>query len=195
MTESTDVLWKRKIKTMSRNAVFAIYPSEEQLAEAIEALRTAGIRNADVSVLLSRTPGNKDLAHEKNTKAPEGAAAGAATGAIVGGALGWLVGIGMLAVPGIGPLLAAGPIMAALSGAGAVGAVGGIGGALIGSGMPEYEAKRYDGRVRTGGALLSVHCENSGSEKQVRKILEASGGEEIASAGEAAGDYARAQSA
>jgi hypothetical protein len=186
---------KGRQRQMSRNAVFAIYPSEEQLAEAIEALRTAGIRSADVSVLLSRSPGNKDLAHEKNTKAPEGAAAGAATGAIVGGALGWLVGIGLLAVPGVGPLLAAGPIMAALSGAGAVGAVGGIGGALIGAGMPEYEAKRYDGRVRTGAALLSVHCEDPGVEKQVRKLLEATGGEEIASAGEAAADYARSHSA
>jgi hypothetical protein len=174
---------------MSRNSVFAIYAREEQLSDAIEALRAEGVQNADVSVLFSRTAGNKDLAHEKNTKAPEGAATGAATGAVLGGALGWLAGMGMLAIPGIGPLIAAGPIMAALSGVGAAGALGGVAGALIGAGMPEYEAKRYDGRVRTGSALLSVHCEDSAIEKRVRQALEQTGGEDISSAGEAAADY------
>src|SRR5206468_4762230 len=105
------------------------------------------------------TTGTKDFAHEKHTKAPEGATTGAGTGAVVGGALGWLAGIGALAIPGLGPFIAAGPIMAALAGAGVGGTVGGVTGALIGLGIPEYEAKRYEGRITKGGILLSVHSD------------------------------------
>ena len=130
--------------------------------------------------------GNKDLVHEKNTKSPEGAATGAVSGAVLGGALGWLAGIGMLAIPGVGPLIAAGPIMAALAGVGAGGALGGFTGALVGLGIPEYEAKRYEGRVRNGGILLSVHCENSEWTSRAKKLLEATGGLDISSTSESA---------
>ena len=133
--------------------------------------------------------GTKDFAHEKGTKAPEGATTGAGTGAVLGGALGWLAGIGALAIPGVGPLIAAGPIMAALAGVGVGGAVGGIAGALIGLGIPEYEAKRYEGRVKEGGILLSVHSDNSEWTKRAKQILEATGAQDISSTGETKGDY------
>src|SRR5205814_5531470 len=131
----------------------------------------------------------KDFAHEKGTKAPEGAATGAGTGAVVGGTLGWLMGIGALTIPGLGPFIAAGPIMAALAGAGVGGAVGGVTGALIGMGIPEYEAKRYEGRIKSGGILLSVHCDNSEWTKKAKEILEKTGSEDVASTGEAAADF------
>jgi len=128
--------------------------------------------------------------HEKNTKAPEGAAAGGTSGAVVGGAVGWLAGIGALAIPGLGPLVAAGPVIAMLSGLGAGGALGGITGALIGAGIPEYEAKRYDGRVRKGGMLLSVHCDHVADEKRAKQVLKNAGGQDISSSSEAKADYA-----
>src|SRR5579872_4522980 len=157
---------------MSKNiAVFGIYLTEVDLSEAVNQLRLGGFQSADVSVLLPQTAGNKDLACEKNSKAPEGATTGAGTGAVVGGALGWLAGIGLLAVPGLGPFIAAGPIMAALSGVGIGGALGGVTGALIGAGIPEYEAKRFEGRIRKGGVLLSVHCSDRDLEKTARDIL------------------------
>src|SRR5437016_5138980 len=134
-------------------AVFGIYLSYETVERAVDALRVAGFRNTDISVLFPENVGTKDFAHEKGTKAPEGATAGAGTGAVVGGTLGWLTGIGALAIPGLGPFIAAGPIMAALTGVGVGGAVGGITGALIGLGIPEYEATRYQGRVTKGGIL------------------------------------------
>jgi hypothetical protein len=140
-------------------------------------------------VLLPENAGNKDLACEKNSKAPEGATAGASTGAVVGGTLGWLAGIGMLAIPGLGPFIAAGPIMAALSGIGIGGALGGVTGGLIGAGMPEYEAKRYEGRIRKGGVLLSVHCDNSDLEKTAKQVLEKTGAQDISSTGEAKADF------
>jgi hypothetical protein len=171
-------------------AVFGIYPNRANAEEAVDALRQAGFRNSDVSALLPDNVGTKDFAHEKNTKAPEGTAAGAATGGVLGGALGWLAGIGSLAIPGLGPFIAAGPIMGALAGVGAGGAVGGMIGALIGMGMPEYEAKRYEGRVRAGGILLSVHCDNSDWVKRAKQILEQTGAEDIASSGEAGADFA-----
>ena len=143
-----------------------------------------------MSVLLPENIGNKDLAPEKSSKSPEGAAAGGATGAIVGGALGWLVGIGALTIPGIGPFVAAGPIVAALGGVGAGAAIGGLTGALIGFGIPEYEVKRYEGRIREGALLLSVHCDNGNWTKQAKGILEQTGAENIASAGEASADFA-----
>jgi len=150
-------------------AVFGIYPMYAAVEGAVDALRAAGFRNTDISVLFPENAGTKDFAHEKGTKAPEGATAGAGTGAVVGGALGWLAGIGALAIPGVGPFIAAGPLMAALAGAGVGGAVGGIAGTLIGMGIPEYEAKRYEGRVKSGGILLSVRSDSSDWTKKVGK--------------------------
>src|SRR5436190_1891213 len=144
-------------------AAFGIYTDRVDVENAVDALRVAGFRNTDISVLFPQNAGTKDFATEKHTKTPEGATTGAGTGAVVGGTLGWLTGIGALAIPGLGPFIAAGPIMAALAGAGVGGAVGGITGALIGMGIPEYEAKRYQGRVTKGGILLSVHSDNSES--------------------------------
>jgi hypothetical protein len=169
-------------------AVFGIYPSYEAVEGAVDALKSAGFRNTDISVLFPENVGTKDFAHAKGTKAPEGAATGAASGAIVGGTLGWLTGIGALAIPGLGPFIAAGPIMAALAGVGVGGAVGGLTGALVGMGIPEYEAKRYEGRVKKGGILLSVHSDNSDWTKRAKDILERTGAEDIASAGETKGD-------
>ena len=131
-------------------AVYGIYSTRHQVELAVDRMKAEGFRNTDISVLFPQNAGTKDFAHEKHTKAPEGATTGAGSGAAVGGALGWLAGIGMLAIPGVGPLIAAGPIMAALAGAGVGGAVGGIVGALVGMGIPEYEAKRYEGRIKDG---------------------------------------------
>src|SRR6266545_1722177 len=142
-------------------AAFGIYRDRMQTENAVDQLLDAGFRVEDLSVLFPDNQGTKDFAHEKHTKAPEGAAAGATTGGVLGGTLGLLAGIGTLAIPGLGPFIAAGPIMGALAGAGAGGVVGGILGALVGLGMPEYEAKRYEGLIRQGGILLSVHCDNS----------------------------------
>src|SRR6202048_48192 len=136
---------------MANKAVFGLYVTRGQVENAIDELRANGFRHTDLSVLFPENVGTKDFAHEKGTKAPEGAATGATSGAVIGGALGWLVGIGALAIPGLGPFIAAGPIMAALSGVGIGGTVGGITGALIGMGIPEYEAKRYEGRLEQGG--------------------------------------------
>ena len=179
--------------TGKNTAVFGIYPNRSDAEEAVDTLRQAGFRNSDVSALLPDNVGTKDFAHEKKSKAPEGTAAGAATGGVLGGALGWLAGIGSLAIPGVGPFIAAGPIMGALAGVGAGGAVGGMIGALVGMGMPEYEAKRYEGRVRAGGILLSVHCDNSDWVTRAKKILEETGAEEIASSGEASVDFAKSE--
>ncbi|HTC48160.1 MAG TPA: general stress protein [Candidatus Aquilonibacter sp.] len=170
-------------------AAFGIYQTYEDVEYAVNALRSEGFRNTDVSVLFPDNKGTKDFAVEKNTKAPEGTAAGATTGVVIGGVLGWLVGIGALAIPGVGPFIAAGPIMAALAGVGVGGAVGGIAGALIGMGIPEYEAKRYEGRIKDGGILLSVHCDSSDWTSKAKKILERTGAQDIASAGEAAADW------
>jgi hypothetical protein len=170
-------------------AVFGIYSTYEMVEGAVDALRAAGFRNTDVSVLFPENVGTKDFAHEKGTKAPEGATAGAGTGAVVGGTLGWLAGIGALAIPGVGPLVAAGPIMAALAGVGVGGTIGGIAGSLIGMGIPEYEAKRYEGRIREGGILLSVHSDSSEWTRKAKDILERTGAQDIASAGEASADF------
>jgi len=171
-------------------AVYGIYRDTVALGGGLEALRAAGFRGTDISVLMPENVGTKDFVHKKETKAPEGATTGVASGAVIGGALGWLAGIGALAIPGLGPFIAAGPIMGLLAGAGAGGAVGGIAGALIGMGIPEYEAKRYEGRVKSGGILLSVHCDSSEWVKRGKTILEKTGAEEIGTAGEAAADYA-----
>ena len=170
-------------------AAFGIYSTRADLERGVDALKAANFRNADISVLFPDNEGSKEFAHEKNTKAPEGATTGATTGALVGGGLGWLAGIGALAIPGVGPFIAAGPIVAALAGAGAGGAVGGLTGALVGAGIPEYEAKRYEGRIKEGGILLSVHCDNSDWTKKAKEILERTGAHDVASSGEAGADY------
>jgi hypothetical protein len=170
-------------------AVFGIYTLYEGVENAVDALKAAGFRNTDISVLFPENVGTKDFAHRKGTKAPEGASAGASTGAVVGGTLGWLAGIGALAIPGAGPFIAAGPIMAALAGVGAGGVVEGIAGALIGMGIPEYEAKRYEGRVKKGGILFSVHSDNSDWTKKAKEILERTGAQDVSSSGEASADF------
>jgi len=171
----------------NNTAVFGIYPNYTSVENGVDALRAAGFRNTDISVLFPKNGGTKDFAHEKGTKAPEGATTGAGTGAVIGGALGWLAGIGSLAIPGVGPLIAAGPIVATLAGVGAGGAVGGIAGGLVGMGIPEYEAKRYEGQVKDGGILLSVHCDDSEWTKRAKAILEGTSARDIASTGEASG--------
>ena len=175
----------------NNTAVFGISPTYSSVESGVDALKMAGFRNTDISVLFPQNVGSKDFAHEKGTKAPEGAMAGAGSGAVVGGVLGWIAGIGALAIPGVGPLIAAGPIMAALAGMGVGGAIGGITGALVGLGIPEYEAKRYEGRVRQGGILLSVHSDSSEWTKRAKEILERTGAQDIASTGEASADYAK----
>jgi hypothetical protein len=172
-------------------AVFGIYRDRIGVERAVDELKTAGYRNTDISVLFPENVGTKDFAHEKATKAPEGTATGAGTGAVIGGTLGWLAGIGALAIPGVGPLIAAGPIVAALTGVGVGGAIGGLTGALIGMGIPEYEAKRYEGRVKEGGILLSVHSDNSEWTSKAKDILERTGAEDVSSAGEARADFAK----
>jgi hypothetical protein len=170
---------------MAKKAVFGIAKSESQAIMIADQLKAAGFSNDDVSVLFPDKQGTKDFAHEQHTKAPEGAATGAGGGALLGGALGWLVGIGALAIPGVGPLIAAGPIMAALAGAASGAAAGGLTGALIGLGIPEYEAKRYEGKVKDGNILLSVHTKDSKERDRAKEILEKGGAEDISYTGEA----------
>ena len=169
-----------------KTAVFGLYPSVARAERAVDELVSAGFSNADVSVLMADNQGSKDFAHEKQTKAPEGTTTGVAAGGTIGGTLGLLAGIGALAIPGVGPFIAAGPIMGALAGLGVGGAVGGLVGALVGMGIPEYEAKRYEGRVKEGGVLLSVHCDTSEEITGAKAILERTGANDIASAGEEA---------
>jgi len=172
-------------------AVFGIYQNRAEVENAIDTLVSEGFRSTDISVLLPENIGTKDFAHGKNTKAPEGAATGAGAGVVVGGTLGLLAGIGALAIPGLGPFIAAGPIMGALAGAGTGSVVGGLIGALVGMGIPEYEAKRYEGLIREGRILLSVHCDNSDWVKRARNILERTGARDISAAGESSADYAQ----
>ncbi len=176
---------------MAKNtAVFGIYRDTVALSTGLERLRAAGFRSTDVSVLMPENLGTKDFVHKKDTKAPEGATTGAVSGAVIGGTLGWLAGIGALAIPGLGPFIAAGPIMGLLAGVGAGGAVGGVAGSLIGMGVPEYEAKRYEGRVKAGGILLSVHCDSSEWVKRAKTIVGETGAEDVAESGEATADFA-----
>jgi hypothetical protein len=175
---------------MAKNtAVFGIYSSRPEVENAVDLLKAAGYRNTDISVLFAQNHGTKGVAVEKDTKAPEGVTAGVGSGAVIGGALGWLAGIGALAIPGVGPFIAAGPIIAMLSGVGVGGAVGGITGGLIGAGMPEYETKRYEGRMKSGGILMSVHCDDSNFVKRAKAILEETGAEDISSTGEPSSDH------
>src|SRR5438045_6910510 len=170
---------------MARNrAVFGIYNTQESVENAVSMMRDERFSNSDVAILLPESVVTRDLKTVKATKAPEGMSAGAGSGAVVGGVLGWLVGIGSIAIPGVGPFIAAGPIVAALAGVGVGGAVGGLTGALVGFGIPEYEAKRYEGRLTQGGILLSVHCDTSDEIDRAKTILERTGAEDIATTAE-----------
>ena len=169
-------------------AVFGIYTSVTVAERAVDSLVTDGFSSDDISVLMPDKQSSKEFAHEKNTKTPEGTASGAVAGGALGGTLGLLAGIGTLAIPGLGPFIAAGPIMGALAGLGVGGAVGGLVGALVGMGVPEYEAKRYEGRINDGGILLSVHCTTSDEVKRAKDTLKATGANDVASSGEASAD-------
>lgn len=169
--------------------VLGIYKTRLEVERCVDALKTDGFSTTDISVLMPDAVGSQNFAHIKGTKAPEGAATGAGTGAVVGGTIGLLAGIGALAIPGIGPFIAAGPIMAALAGAGVGGALGGIGGALIGLGIPEYEAKRYEGYLKDGGILISVHAASSDEVTKAKKCLELHGAKDISSTGETKSDW------
>jgi hypothetical protein len=172
-------------------AVICIVPSELAARDVVDRLRAAGFSPNDVSVLLPDQRGTRDFAHEQHTKAPEGATAGGLTGGVLGGVAGWLVGIGSLAIPGLGPFVAAGPILAALSGAAAGAAVGGLTGALIGLGVPEYEAKQYEGKLREGNILVSVHTEDADQRRLAKNIFEEAGADDIRTVGEEGVDDAR----
>jgi hypothetical protein len=174
--------------TSKKTAVFGIYQNATQAEQTVDRLLAGGFRNDDISVLLPDNESTKDFAHEKNTKAPEGTVTGVTAGGAIGGTLGLLAGIGMLAIPGVGPFIAAGPIMAALAGLGVGGAVGGLIGALVGLGIPEYEAKRFEGRIKAGGVLLSVHCDTSEQIASAKDVLKHTGAQDISSAGEASAD-------
>jgi len=166
------------------HAVYGIAKTRAQAESVVEQLRSTGFGGDEISVLFPDTAGSRDFAHEKNTKAPEGATTGGVAGMGVGAVLGWLAGIGTLAIPGVGPFIAAGPIMAALGGAAVGGATGGLVGALVGLGMPEYEAKLYDGRIRSGNILISVHTEDGDETKRAKQVFEATGLEDISSSTE-----------
>jgi len=178
---------------MKNISAFGIYPDQATVTDAIETLKGAGFRSTDISVLYPENLGSKDFGHERHSKAPEGAVAGGSSGAVIGAAIGWLAGAGSLMVPGLEPLAAAGPIMGMMAGMGAGVTLGGITGALVGSGMPEYEAKRYEGRVRKGGILLSVHCDSAEWGKTARRLLKQTGARDISTAGEARADFARSE--
>jgi hypothetical protein len=169
--------------------VLGIYSTRVAVENATDSLVKAGFPTSDISVLLPESlAGPKDMGTEKATKAPEGAAAGVTAGGVIGGTLGVLAGVGLLAIPGLGPFIAAGPIMAGLAGLGVGGAVGGFTGALIGMGIPEFEAKRYEGRLQKGGILLSVHCDTAEEIKRAKEVLKLAGGEDVSSTGEASFD-------
>jgi hypothetical protein len=170
---------------MSKKSVFCIVESQEKADRIVDHLKTANFSNNDISVLFADKSTTRDFAHEKKTKAPEGAITGAGTGGIIGGALGWVAGIGALAIPGVGPFIAAGPIMAALSGAAVGAAVGGIAGGLIGLGIPELVAKRYEGKVKEGNILISVHTENSEEIIRAKDIFTKAGAQDICDTGQA----------
>ena len=167
-------------------AVMCIVQTRPQAEAIVQDLQAAGFSSNDISVLFPNKEGTKDFAHEHNTKAPEGAVTGASAGGVVGGTLGLLAGIGALAIPGIGPFIAAGPLLAALSGAAAGATVGGITGALIGMGIPEIEAKRYEGKVKGGNLLISVHTETDDQQKRAEQLFKRAQAEDICSTTEAA---------
>jgi len=169
--------------------VFGIYSTRVAVENAADSLVRSGFLTSDISVLLPENLGGpKDMGTEKATKAPEGTAAGVAAGGVIGGTLGLLAGVGLLAIPGLGPFIAAGPIMAGLAGLGVGGAVGGVTGALIGMGIPEFEAKRYEGRLQKGGILISVHCDTAEEIKRAKEVLKVTGAEDVSSTGESSVD-------
>ena len=167
-------------------AVFGLYKSEEHAEHAVQTLIGAGFSSMAISVLLPDSESTRAFAHEKDTKAPEGTTVGVTAGGVIGGAIGVLAGVGALAIPGVGPFIAAGPIMAGLAGLGVGGTVGGLLGGFIGMGIPEYEAKRYEGHIKEGGTLLSVHCDTSDEVSRAKGVLKATAAEDIASTSEAA---------
>jgi len=169
-----------------KKAIIGMVETREEAEEAVERLqRIADIGVQDISVLLPDQQGTRDFAHEHNTKAPEGAIAGAGAGGALGGVLGVLAGVGALAIPGVGPLIAAGPVLGALSGVAAGAAVGGLAGALIGMGVPEIEAKAYEGKLRGGNILIAVHTENRDAQKAAREVLENAGAHDVSTTAEA----------
>ena len=170
---------------MAKKSVIGIAKSENQAVRIVEDLRATGFSGNDISVLFPDKEGTRDFAHEQHTKAPEGATTGAVTGGVLGGVIGWLAGIGTLAIPGLGPFIAAGAIMAALSGAAVGATAGGLTGALVGWGFPEYEAKRYEGKVRGGNILIAVHTDDREQVKRVKDIFTRDGAEDISATGEA----------
>jgi hypothetical protein len=172
-----------------KTSVFGIFHTGKQAERSVDDLLAAGFSNNDISVLLPDNESTRVFAHEKNTKAPEGTTAGVTAGGAIGGTLGLLAGFGALAIPGIGPIVAAGPIMGALAGLGVGGAVGGLIGALVGMGIPEYEAKRYEGRIKEGGVLLSVHCNTPERTTRAKDVLKHTGAQDISSTGEANADF------
>ena len=176
-----------------KTAVFGIYTTTNQAEAAVNQLMSQGFSGDDISVLMEDSNSSRQFAHEKNTKVPEGTTTGATAGGVIGGTLGLLAGLGALAIPGVGPLIAAGPIMGTLAGIGAGGTVGGLIGALVGVGIPEYEAKRYEGRVKTGGVLLSVHSDDDHWTRRAKQILEDTGAVDISSTSEAKADYAASE--
>lgn len=173
------------VKHDKKISVIGLFDNRKQLEGAIDGLRTEGFRESDISALLPDAQSTKEVAHEKHTKAPEGAAVGGAAGGVLGGTLGLLVGIGALAIPGLGPFIAAGPIMATLAGAGVGGAVGSLTGALVGLGIPEYEAKRYESFLNKGGSLLAVHADDNEWAKRAKTALERYGAKDIDKVSEA----------
>jgi len=177
-----------------QEVVFGIYATRSAVENVVSALKDAGFANADVSILFPESLGTGELATEKSSKAPEGAAAGAGSGFLLGGALGWFVGVGALAIPGVGPLIAAGPILAALAGAGIGSAVGGVAGAVVGMGIPEYEAKKYEARVSGGNILMSVHCESAQQRERAKMVLQETGAEDISATTESTKGLGKAHS-
>jgi hypothetical protein len=170
---------------MAGSSVFGIFNSRQGVETAVAALKDADFRSSDISILAPENLGDiRDIGTVKSTKAPEGATTGGTSGAVLGGVLGWLVGIGALAIPGVGPVLAAGPIVAALAGVGVGATLGGLTGALVGFGVPEFEAKRYETRLGKGGILLSVHADSHEWISRAKTVLERAGAEEISTASE-----------
>lgn len=176
---------------MAKSAsVFGIYPDSATASDAVEALKSSGFRATDISVFVPDNVGSKDFAHEKHSKAPEGAVAGGATGGVLGGAAGWLLGAGLVMVPGLESFAAAGPIIATLGGVGAGAVLGGVTGGIMGLGVPEYEARRYSGRIRRGGVLLSVHCDDAAWVAPAKSVLKKSGAVDIGVRRESRADFA-----
>ncbi len=177
---------------MSRTntSVYGIFPDQTSISEAVNALRAVGFRTTDISVLFPENVGTKDFGHQKSSKAPEGAVAGGSAGAVLGGMLGWFAGMGTLAIHGLEPFAVAGPLMGMLSGLGVGMLTGSLTGAITGATIPEYEAKRFSGRIRRGGILISVHCDNQDWAKSAANTLRRSGAQDISSSSEAKADFA-----